>query len=78
MRSTTYEDALREAHETGASQADDAGVMALFCESVLQTLVGAASPKLVFEGAQKTGLTAVELNALCLSDFAAVHDLMWA
>jgi len=72
-----YEDALARARKVGAAQADEAGVIALLCDSVLQILVGAASPKLVYEGAMRCGLTGVELNALCLTDPAKVHDLMW-
>lgn len=61
----------------GMSHADDAAVMAHFCAHDLQILVGAASPQLVWEGAQKKGLTTSQLNAMCLKRPNAVHDLMW-
>lgn len=84
MRKTTqarttvsYQAALADANKVGAAHATDAGVMALYCATSLQILVGAASPQLVWEGAQKTGMTARELNALALKDPNAVHDLMW-
>lgn len=73
----TYQAALAAAKKVGAANATDAGIMALFCESPLQMLVGAASPQLVWEGAQKQGMTARELNELALKDPNAVHDLMW-
>lgn len=73
----SYETTLKRARKVGASHIDDAGLMAMFCDSILQTLVGAASPSLVFEGAQKAGLTTAQLNALCLDDPSYVHELMW-
>lgn len=72
-----YAVALRRGKRVGASRADDAAAMAMFVESCLQILVGAASPQLVWEGAQKTGLTTLELADLCNTDAPAVHELMW-
>lgn len=63
--------------KVGAANATDAGVMAQFCDSTLQILVGAASPQLVWEGAQKRNMTALELLALANEDPHAVHELMW-
>jgi hypothetical protein len=73
----TYKAALAAAKKVGASQATDAGAMALYCESVLQIMVGAASPQLVWEGAQRRGMTALELAGLAVNSPTAVHDLMW-
>lgn len=73
----TYEAALTEANQVGSSHASDAGLMAQLCDSSLQLLVGAASPKLVWEGAQKKGMSAADLMALANSNPLAVHDLMW-
>jgi hypothetical protein len=73
----TYKAALAEAAKTGADHASDAALMALFCKGPLQTLVGAVSPQLVWEGAQKKGLTTIELGALCLRDVMAVSNLQW-
>jgi hypothetical protein len=74
---SSYHDALAAANKVGSANATDAGVMAQFCATSLQTLVGAASPELVWEGAQKKGMTALQLVELCNSDWRAVHDLMW-
>lgn len=73
----TYTEALAEAAKTGADHATDASLMALFCKGPLQTLVGAVSPQLVWEGAQKKGLTTSELGTLCLGDVMVVSDLQW-
>jgi hypothetical protein len=73
----SYDGALKQARKVGAANADDAGAMALFCDGVLQILVGAVSPKLVWEGAQAKGMSALELHDLCHSHPSAVYDLMW-
>ncbi|MET8864690.1 hypothetical protein ABZW11_17270 [Nonomuraea sp. NPDC004580] len=73
----TYEQALAAARKVGNANADDAGAMALYCADILQHMVGAASPKLVWEGAQKAGMTHLQLALLAQKDPAAVHDLMW-
>jgi hypothetical protein len=72
-----YQKALKAANKVGSSQATDAGVMAQFCATSLQILVGAASPELVWEGAQKSGMTALQLAKLANKNPHAVHDLMW-
>ncbi|TJZ97445.1 hypothetical protein [Actinacidiphila oryziradicis] len=73
----TYEDALTQAQTVGAAHADDAGLMALFCENNLQILVGAVAPQLVWEGAQRKGMTALQLARLAGKDPIAVGKLMW-
>ena len=73
----SYEAALHAGHEIGARRADDAALMALFCAGPLPTLVGAVSPELVWEGAQKRGLTTRALGKLANSDVMAVSDLQW-
>lgn len=55
---SSYNKALATANKVGAANATDAGVMAQFCETSLQILVGAASLQLAREGAQKKGMTA--------------------
>jgi hypothetical protein len=77
MATTTYEAALKEAREIGVGFCSDAAAMAAFCDSTIQIMVGAASPKLVWEGAMKRGMTGVELHRLASKDPHAVHDLMW-
>jgi hypothetical protein len=72
-----YRETLREANRVGAANATDAGAMAQFCDTVLQHMVGAASPQLVWEGAQARNMTALELHDLAAKDPNAVHDLMW-
>lgn len=74
----TYKDALREARTVGAAHASDAAEMALFCAGPLQLLAGAVSPRLVWEGAQKRGLTTQDLAAMCLREATAVAELQWA
>lgn len=73
----TYEEALAEGQRLGAGVCDDAAAMALFCAGSLQHIVGAVSPKLVWEGAQKAGLSLLELGRLCAQSPKTVHELMW-
>jgi len=73
----TYDETLAQARKVGNANADDAGAMALYCADILQFIVGAASPKLVWEGAQRRGMTHLELARLAQSNPTAVHDLMW-
>lgn len=72
-----YQQTLKSARTTGAAAATDAQLMALFCAGPLQTLVGAVSPKLVWEGAQKKGLSTQDLATLCARDTMAVSELQW-
>lgn len=71
-----YERALFCGKKLGLA-APDAAKMALFCEGSLQAVVGAASPVLVWEGAQKKNMTYRELVDLAADDPIAVHELMW-
>lgn len=73
----SYQAALAAGREIGARRANDVALMALFCAGPLQTLVGAVSPQLVWEGAQKRGITTKELGRLANSDVMAVSDLQW-
>lgn len=72
-----YATALAAARKDGARHADDAGLMALFCANTLQHLVGAVSPQLVWEGAQRSGLSTADLRDLCAKDVMAVSDLQF-
>ena len=74
---SSYGSVLAAAKRVGAANASDAEAMALFCDGPLQLLAGAVSPKLVWEGAQKRGLSTLELGRLSSSDVHAVGDLMW-
>lgn len=73
----TWDQALTEAKEKGVSRCSDPALMASFCDGSIQHLAGAVSPQLVWEGAQKKGLSAKELGRLCSTDVMAVSDLMW-
>jgi hypothetical protein len=73
----SYQAELAAANRIGSARATDAGVMAQFCATSLQLIVGAASPELVWIGAQKAGMTALELVTLANKKPLAVHDLMW-
>lgn len=76
---TVYATALIAHDKAGSANATDIQLMAAFCEDVMQILVGAFSPRLVWEGAQKAGLTTLQLNALCAKkDLRALDDLQWS
>lgn len=76
---TAYATALIAYGKAGAANATDAQVMAGFCEDTMQLLVGAFSPRLVWEGAQKAGMTALELHNLCADkNLRALDDLQWS
>lgn len=73
----TYEAALAGARKVGVARCSDAEAMASFCDATIQFLVGAVSPKLVWQGAQAKGLSLQELVHLAASDVLAVSDLQW-
>lgn len=73
----SYETTLKEAKAVGASKANDEQLMALFCDAPLQTLCGAVSPSLVWEGAQSKKMTTKELAALAAKNPMEVAELMW-
>lgn len=75
----TYAQALAEANEVGvgSGKCSDAAKMAQFCDANIQTLCGAVSPQLVWEGAQKKGLTFLELGRLAGQGWKPVSDLQW-
>jgi hypothetical protein len=76
---TRYAAALAAGEETGPARATDAQSMAMFCESIMPAMVGAFSPRLVWEGAQKAGLTTLQLHEIChRKDFAALDDLQFS
>jgi hypothetical protein len=77
-KDNAYQEALRRAKTQGLGQCDDAAVMASFCQSTLQLLVGAVSPQLVWQGAQAKGLSALELAAMANRGVAEIDDLQWA
>lgn len=72
-----YQEALKRAAKVGVGQCDDAAAMAAFLDSTAQILLGAVAPQLIWQGAQKQGLTFLELGKLCTSDPARVEELQW-
>lgn len=77
VRYPSYAAALEAGHRVGARRADDAALMALFCDGPLQRLVGAVSPQLVWDGAHAKELTTRELAAMANRDPMAVEALQW-
>lgn len=73
-RITAYTETLIAARQT--KDKTDAQIMAVFCEDILPYIVVTVSPRLVWEGAQKHGLTTDHLVDLCLRrNLAAIDDL---
>lgn len=68
---TKYAEALIHAHQAGFAHASEAEAMAGFCES-LPLLVGAVSPRLIWEGAM-----AYRLEAQDLMKIAYDRDYAW-
>lgn len=74
-----FAEALKAGRKAGPANATDPQVMAMFCYDTLMILVGAFSPQLVWEGAQKAGLTTRDLLKLCNArDLRALDDLQWS
>jgi hypothetical protein len=77
-KGTLYATELTAGRRAGSANATDAQAMALFCEDVMPLMVGALSPRLVWEGAQKAGLTGLQLHEMChRRDLAALDDLQF-
>jgi len=75
---TTYKQALAAPTAQGGkgwAHADETSALAAAAQA-LQYRHPGISPKLVFEGAQKRGLTSQQLLALG-DDWRALDDLMW-
>lgn len=70
---TDFSRALLAYDATGAGRATDAQLMAAFCKHDLPVLMGAVSPRLVWEGAQARGMTTLELARLCAPKTAAAR-----
>jgi hypothetical protein len=77
MSVPSYEEALAEARRVGAANVGDAGQIAGLCASVLQTVCGAVSPKLVYEGAMKKRLSGQEFGRLMGTDPRSIEELQW-
>ena len=76
---TEFAAALLSGAEHGMANATPAELMAHFCEYDLPILVGAISPRLVWEGAQVTGVTSMDLFRIVLDrDYDALAALQFA
>jgi hypothetical protein len=74
----SYEEALAAGIKTGAAHCAEPELMAMFVDSAAQTLIGpGVSPKLLWQGAQKKGLTTLELAELISEDALKASELMW-
>lgn len=73
----TYEEARKEA-KGSLRTCSDQSAMAAFCEGPLQQIVGAVSPRLVWEGAMRRGLSYKDLAVMCVRDPLAVGELVQA
>ena len=73
---TAYGAALQREHGN-IRNCDDAAAMAGFLEGCAQTLLGAVSPRLIWEGAQHCGLTNLQVASLIHAYPAVAMDLMW-
>jgi hypothetical protein len=74
-QTVTFDEALAAAHANGVSTTDGPAFMAAFCDGPLTTIIGAISPRLVWEGARNKGLTTTQLAALAYGNPTAVIDL---
>ncbi len=77
----TYQDALARS-KGNLKNCDDAAAMAAFLASCAHTLIGAVSPRLVWQGAQAKGMTSLELLEMIHADAENgtinAAELMWA
>jgi hypothetical protein len=74
---TKFAAALQREAEQGSGRCDDAAAMAGFLDSTAQLLLGAVSPRLLWEGAQHVGLTNLEMAHLVQLRPEVARDLMW-
>jgi hypothetical protein len=72
-----YPEALEAGRKAGAARATDARLMAMVLDSTAHILVGAVSPRLMWTGAMKAGLTTEELMTLIHDDALAASELQW-
>jgi hypothetical protein len=73
---TAYAAALQREHGN-TRNCDDAAAMAGFLEGCAQLLLGAVSPRLLWQGAQHVGLTNLEMAHLIQLRPDVAVDLMW-
>lgn len=73
-----YAQALASGRKTGASRCTDSEALAMLLEATAQILLGAVSPKLMWQGAMHRGLTQLQVAAMIRDDPEAARNLMWA
>lgn len=71
----TYERALAESRELGAVKCGDAAAIAGWCARLKFVMVCPGSPKLIWEGAQRAGLSPRQLMKMTYDDPVAVRLL---
>lgn len=74
----TFSAALAEARALGSAECSDAALMAHFLDANARFLIGAVSPELIWNGAQKQGMTTKALVDLVYTDPMAAAHLMFA
>jgi hypothetical protein len=72
----SYQAALKRA-KGNVANCDDAALMASLLDGTAQLLLGAVSPKLIWEGAQAKGLTTLQLAEMINDRPNEAADLMW-
>jgi hypothetical protein len=70
-----YDQALKQGAKVGASKAEVDTLLAILCQSL--AAVHAINPRLVYEGARKSGLTYKDVVKLGADDPVALGDLMF-
>lgn len=73
----TYDEALKEAKTAGVSRCSDQAFMASFLNGNARLLLGAVSPRLIWEGAVATGIGSKEMTRLVAAEPEKARDLMW-
>lgn len=64
----TYDEALQEAAAKGSVHCSGPALMAQTLAANAQDWLGAVSPRLMWEGAQRRGLTTEQVVAMCATD----------
>ena len=77
MAEATYEDALAAGRKTGARRCTDSENMAMLLDTSGQIILGAVSPKLIWDGALARGLMTLQLASLMTEHPDQARDLMW-
>jgi hypothetical protein len=72
----TYEQALQSAIKN-SGRMNDEETLALMLDCSIQVTCGAVSPKLIYEGARRKGLTAKDIHVMVKRNPAEVEALQW-